>query len=49
MVLSKILVFVSTIEEDCPMGEAIDMNFGIVSNTFSLIFPIFFLEGTSRR
>ena len=49
MVLSKILVFVSTIEEDCPMGEAIGTNFGMVSRTFSLIFPNIFPEGTSRR
>ena len=49
MVLSKISVFVTIIEEDCPMGEAIGTNFGMVSRTFSLIFPIFFPEGTSRR
>ena len=43
MVLSRSSVFINIVEEDCPMGEAIDLDSGKVYGTLSFIFPTFFL------
>ena len=42
MVLSKISNFDSVIEEDCPFGAFVGLDFGMVSRTFSFSFPMFF-------
>ena len=49
MVLSQISDVVRTVKEDCSLGAIAGLDSRKVSKTFSFIFLVFFLEGTSLK